>query len=408
MPLRSTALLVLLLALSLVMPVATVLAWRRLRGPRGVRVAGRIAMIALSQLVAVALAAVAVNDYAYFFTSWSDLFGSTPAVAAPAQADATRPATHHVHLTLTFHHVGAVVAQTPGTPADYGERVRRGLPAGLTATDWSVRSQWGRNGAVAAFTVTGARTGLTTSGFVYLPAAYFTAPARVQRRLPVVEVFADYSEHPDGLVFQTPYPGYLRTALRAGRTSPMVLVLVRADGPTEPANGCGNRGGADWQSLFSTDLPSALDRTLHLTPRGFATIGIGAGGYCAMRMALAEPDRFVAAASLLGCWAPVTSRDLSREPAVAAGGGSGDDLVALAARRAPAVSALIAPGLARTGVCGEGAAGAFLRDVRAPMSADVVGGYRHARFRWVIWASLMPRVFTWLSRHLPPARGAAA
>jgi hypothetical protein len=365
-------------------------------------------LLVLSQAVAVMCAAVALNDYAYFFTSWSDLFGSTPAVTAHPAIDEPRPA-HAARLALSFRHLGAPVDTLPlAASAPTGGPLRRGLPSGLTATDWSVRAEWSTRGAVAGFTVTGAHTALTTSGFVYLPPAYFTTAARSAHHLPMVEVFADYSEHPDDLVFSTPYPGYLLATLRAHRAEPMVLVLVRTDGPTAPANGCGDRrSGPDWQSYFATDLPSALDRTLRLSPPSYGAVGIGAGGYCAMRLALTAPQRFTAAASLLGCWAPAAAQDLSRRPAVPAPASRDDDLVTVLDHRPPPVSALVAPSLVHDGVCGGRSASEFLRQVRAPMAVDVVAGYRHARFRWVIWKSLLPRTFTWLSQRFAAGSGRA-
>jgi hypothetical protein len=68
-------LVILLAILAVALPVATVLLWARLPGPRAVRTATRLSLVGASQVAAVLLVAAVLNDYGYFYSSWSDLLG---------------------------------------------------------------------------------------------------------------------------------------------------------------------------------------------------------------------------------------------------------------------------------------------------------------------------------------------
>src|SRR5947209_7381858 len=63
------------IATVIALPLATVLLWGRLRGPRLIRQGQRLALIALCQGAAVLLAALMINNSYQLYTSWSDLFG---------------------------------------------------------------------------------------------------------------------------------------------------------------------------------------------------------------------------------------------------------------------------------------------------------------------------------------------
>src|SRR3954452_13241144 len=73
-------LLVLLGVLMVALPVATVALWTRVGGPRPVRTGARLSLVGLSRVTAVVFVAAALNDYGYFYASWSDLFGQSSPV----------------------------------------------------------------------------------------------------------------------------------------------------------------------------------------------------------------------------------------------------------------------------------------------------------------------------------------
>src|SRR3954453_20941706 len=62
--------------LTLALPVLTVVVWSRLSRRHVLTVSGRVALIVASQVVTVAMVAVAVNDYAYLYGSWDEVWRS--------------------------------------------------------------------------------------------------------------------------------------------------------------------------------------------------------------------------------------------------------------------------------------------------------------------------------------------
>jgi hypothetical protein len=382
MPLLGAWLLAVLAVLAIGVPIAAVVVWSRVRGPKPVRIASRVALVVTAQLSAVLLAAVAVNDYAYFFVSWSDLFGgSAPANAGPIadpHVENRTPST----VKLTKRSFGGVAVQHPLEPAGLpGTGARLRLPAGVTPTGWSVRSEWPSRGAVVTVPVTGRRSGLTAPAYVYLPPQYF-AVGRAARRLPIVEVIGNAGHNPLNLVYQTPYPGYLLNGIVQGRASPLVLVLPGGIAATgDCVDTAGGPGGPDTYTFVARDVPDAVAARLHLRPTGYAAIGEGAGGACAVRLAVTNPARFSAAASLLGC--------------------SPDQLVQQVRQEAPPVDLLVAPGSAPSVACDAKAGRRLVAAAHPPTSVTEVGGYEHLRFPWEVWKALVPAALTWLSVRLP-------
>ena len=69
--------LMLTLALVLVLATAALLTlWSRVRGATAARTAQRLGLLLLVQVSTLLLVAAAVNNYGYFYGSWSDLFGT--------------------------------------------------------------------------------------------------------------------------------------------------------------------------------------------------------------------------------------------------------------------------------------------------------------------------------------------
>ena len=71
------ALLVLLVLLAVGAPALTVLAWTRVPGPAALRAGQRFGMILGCQVTALLLVGALINNYFYFYSSWSDLLGNT-------------------------------------------------------------------------------------------------------------------------------------------------------------------------------------------------------------------------------------------------------------------------------------------------------------------------------------------
>ena len=63
--------------LAVAAPIGTYLLWNRIRGPRPVRAVTRLSMIGVSQVMAILLCGVVVNNYYGLYASWDDLLGDT-------------------------------------------------------------------------------------------------------------------------------------------------------------------------------------------------------------------------------------------------------------------------------------------------------------------------------------------
>src|ERR1700710_2285088 len=80
-------------------PGLCVLLWNKVRGPRALRGAYRLGLIAAAQAAALVFAGIAVNDYGGFYVSWSELAGvvgvvtgNVPHVALGSRTGAPKPA----------------------------------------------------------------------------------------------------------------------------------------------------------------------------------------------------------------------------------------------------------------------------------------------------------------------------
>jgi hypothetical protein len=85
--LTSLAVLVIVCLMAIAAPLCCLWAWSRIPGGRAVRTGARFGMVTLCQVTAVALVGIAVNDAGGFYSSWSDLLGtssSAPLTAATA------------------------------------------------------------------------------------------------------------------------------------------------------------------------------------------------------------------------------------------------------------------------------------------------------------------------------------
>ena len=388
MRLLGTPLLVLLIACALVMPVGVVTAWSRVPGPHAVRVGTRLGLVVLAQLTAVAAGLVALNDYGEFFTSWSELFGTGPAVAIVGL--------HHYGADPAAlgreHALRAAVPTLSHVPAT-GPAA---LPAGVEPTSWSTPSEWSRRGALVRTRIFGTHTNLSEQALVYLPPAFFAG----DRLMPVVEVMTGYPGSTLLLVDRLHYPSYLLDAMRSG-AKPMVLVLLRPSVTYPRDTECTDvPRGPQAFSFFAYDVPETVDATFGLQPTSYGAIGDSTGAMCAVKLAVVDPQRFVAAASLSGYFHAI--RDLTTGDLY---GGSvrtrqeNDIMWRLSNLPLPRVSLLVATSLTERGADGYQSAQKLLALVHPPMSADEIvlnsGGHNFAT-----WTREIPSALRWLDAHL--------
>lgn len=272
MPLTGRLLLLLLLVAGVVTPVATLLLWHRVRGPRAARIAQRAALLLVSQLSAVLLVAVSLNDYGNFYPSWASLFAGQPS-----------------GVQVSAHGAGT-------GPAAPGAGVRH-----LSDPTTSAAAQWPTTGRLESIQVSGAVSRLSQQAYVYLPPEYFQ-PTFQHSRFPAVEVFSDFPGTDQQLIGGTTGTGYvaaLQALLHQHQASPTVLVLIRPAVSYPRDTECTDvPSGPQAQTFYALDLPAQLGATYRILPTGWAALGTGTGGYCAAKLALTHSNAFRAAVAI--------------------------------------------------------------------------------------------------------------
>jgi enterochelin esterase-like enzyme len=383
MDLLGRPLVILLAALAVGLPAATYLLWSRVPGPGGLRAATRVALLGLSQVTAVLLVAALLNDYGYFYGSWSELLGGSTSDGRLVHARAAH---------------GALAAReaVPLTARSSGDRVTT-LP-GIAAS----LSQWRVEGRLESVRVSGGRSRLSEHAFVYLPPQYYQ-PAWAHRTFPAVEVLTGFPANDLSLVNRMYYPQVLQQQLAAHRARPMVLVMLRSTiSPPRDTECTDIPAGPQVETFLAQDVPVAIRDSLRVSPVGWGVIGDSTGGYCAAKIAMKHSDVFSAAVSLSGYYHAL--QDASTGDLW---GGSrvvrslNDPEWRLRHLAAPPVSLLLTISRQEHGPWGYVDTRRFLSLVRPPLHADSLvvarGGHNYAA-----WDAELPRAVSWLSAHLRP------
>lgn len=279
MSLTGAPFLILLTVLTVGVLALVVFFWPRLAstGPKGVAV--RLGALALTQVFLLSTAAAYTNSYFGFYSTWSDLLG---------------------------------VANT-STNQNYALTAPAPLGAGATADPITVHSRQGIDvpggdnpataGQLLDTTVQGATTGLSAHAIIYLPPQYFQ-PKFARTRFPAVIVSSGYPGSVTKLVTLLRYPARLAEGIAAGQDKPMVLIMMspmiipgRDTECTDVPN-----GGPLAASFWAKDVTGAVDRDFRVVSdaRGWGLVGDSTGGYCALKLAMMNSDKFSAAASLSG------------------------------------------------------------------------------------------------------------
>ncbi len=380
MPLLGWPLLVTLGLATVFATVLVVVLWSRVRGPTPVRLGQRLGLVVAGQVTAVLLVAASLNDYGFFYGSWSDLFGTSAQSAVVVHTAATRPARHHGGLTL--------------------EATRDTSLAGVDS--WSTPSQWSTRGRVESFTLSGAHSGLSEPAAVYLPPQYFQK-AHARTVFPAVEVFTGYPGTTQALVSRMKYPDVLLSQIDAHRARPMVLVMLRPTVVPPRDTECTDvPAGPQTLTYFGEDVPRTVSQILRVAPVGWGAMGDSTGGYCAAKLLLTHSSVFTAGAALSGYYHTLkdgTTGNLWGGSAVLRDLNDPEWLVRH--QPTPPVSLLATIGTGEIGGSGVRDTRRFAALVHAPMSMTTVfvpgGGHNFAT-----WSSVMPRALDFLSAHLVP------
>jgi enterochelin esterase-like enzyme len=366
-----------------VLAVPALAAWSwdrpRLRWPR------RVVLVVVSQAVVLAFGLAWINRTQDFYGSWSELRGheAPPVLGTGVQTT----------------HLGAGASQAdyqtldPSASAAAGGAWNRELLA-----DW--RTQGSRGSLVVSFALTGPRTHYVLPASVYLPAGYFSAANR-NRRYPVVELFPGYPGGPQTWLNDLSVRTYLDSAIAEGRLPPTIAVMVFNDPDGNKDSECVNAvDGAQAATYLAEDVPTAISHLLRVLPgrQSWAAVGYSTGGYCALHLALAYPQRYGAAVSLSGYLAPdlgAATGDVFRGNRVLAE----HDNVAwvLTHERAPNLPLLLGAGSADLPAMAAIHRLVPLLAASMPVTTAIVPGGGH---NGDVWTALEPAVWNWLGHHL--------
>ncbi|MFI1888873.1 alpha/beta hydrolase [Streptomyces jumonjinensis] len=246
---------------------ATVLLWPRLAGRTWRAVTGRIGLLLSTQLALFASVGLAANNAFLFYGSWSDLLGreDDPGVVVDHSAGADR----------------VEIVESRMAPVEGGSRADRG-------------------GRIHKVVVRGARSGIDSPAYVYLPPEYFQPEYR-ERSFPATVALTGYPGTAENLIKGQKYPQTAFRKAREGGMQPMVLVMLRSTvAPPRDTECVDVPGGPQAETFLGEDLPTAVSRTYRVgtAPRSWGVIGVSTGGYCALKIALHHPQRYSAGAGL--------------------------------------------------------------------------------------------------------------
>ncbi|MFJ3638360.1 alpha/beta hydrolase [Streptomyces sp. NPDC090108] len=356
---------IVLAVVALILPLAL---WSRMRGPRPLRTAARVLMLLFAQGTAVTLVFVLVNNQNNLYDNWADLVGTGNHVQQAT--DLGRDGTGGIALkTLPRVRQDFRPADGPGMRAAGGVRVTQ---------------------------LRGRVSGVNAEVYVWLPPQY-DEPAYRHTKFPVVELLPGYPGSAKAWFGALGTHQQLLPLMKDGRVAPFILVAPRTNLLAGVDTGCANvPGQVNADSWLSIDVPRMVADNFRVqpAPRGWAVAGYSAGAHCAVKLAVAHPDRFRAAVSMSGYNDPIGERNslAAQSPALRA---ANNPYLLLRKRAEPPRIALYLSGESGDGY----QAGMALESVaKAPTTVHVVflprsaGGHTLA-----LWRPQVPAVFRWLT-----------
>ncbi|HEY9373658.1 alpha/beta hydrolase [Streptomyces sp.] len=267
MGLTSNKVLALAVTLAVVFFVATVWLWPRLSRRNWRAVLGRVGLLLATQLALFASVGLAANKSFLFYGSWADLFGQEQSLGVVVD---------HSAGSKDVKVVGKQQLDVPGAS----------------------RSEVG--GQIQKVVVSGAKSGITSPAYVYLPPQYFQ-PAYAKTTFPVSVVLTGYPGTAENLLKGLKYPRTAFQQVKEGKMRPMILVMLRPTvAPPRDTECVDVKGGPKTETFFAQDLPTAVASMYRVgtQPRSWGFIGNSTGGYCALKIALHHPERYAAGAGL--------------------------------------------------------------------------------------------------------------
>ncbi|THA49798.1 esterase family protein [Streptomyces sp. A1136] len=272
----ATPLLIAVLVLALTF-AAVLRWWPRLAGRGWRRVAGRVGLLCLIQVLLLATVGLVANRTFLLYGSWAELAGHSKPAPPPGRAAADKP-------------VRVLGRQATGTPGGGPPQVA---------------------GVIEKVMVHGARSAVDVPAYVYLPPEYFQK-GNEDKKFPTTVVLTGFPGMAENLIKGLDYPKKAWSLVKEKKTRPMILVMLRPTTESARNTQCIDvPGGPRSETFFGTDLPKAVSATYRTTPqhaggaaRGWAVMGDSTGGYCALKLALQHPESYAAGVGLSADYKP--------------------------------------------------------------------------------------------------------
>ncbi|MBN0046110.1 esterase [Streptomyces actuosus] len=378
MSLTGTPFLATLITLAVVALALPLGLWSRLRGPRLLRAAARVVMLLFAQGTAVALVFVLVNNDNNLYDNWGDLLGTGEHVRRAADLGANGTG-------------GVVVEQLPSVR----QRFEPASGPGMRSA-----------GGVRVTQLRGRVSGVDAEVYVWLPPQY-DDPAYRHHRFPVVELLPGYPGSAKAWFGSLHAHEQLLPLMRSGSVAPFILVAPRTNLLSGRDTGCANTAGTvNADSWLSIDVPKMVRDNFRAAPgpSGWSVAGYSAGAHCALRLAVAHPDRYRAAVSMSGYNDPIGERRsvTAQSPALRA---ANNPYLLLRKAPVPPRISLYLSGQPRDGY---EAALALRRIAKAPTYVHVVYLPRNAGgHTMALWRPQVVPAFRWLTLHQGPRHAPA-
>lgn len=368
MSLTGTPFLYTTVVLALVALILPLLLWSRMRGPRPLRTAARVLMLLFAQGTAVTLVFVLVNNQNNLYDNWADLFGTG----------------NHVQQAADLGRDG-----TGGISFKRLPKVRQVF---RPADGPGMRSA----GGVRVTQLKGRVSGVNAEVYVWLPPQY-GEPAYRHHKFPVVELLPGYPGSAKAWFGSLKAHEQVLPLMRSGQVAPFIMVTPRTNLLAGVDTGCANvPGQVNADSWLSIDVPKMVMDNFRAqpAPQGWAVAGYSAGAHCAVKLAVAHPDRFRAAVSMSGYNDPIGERNSLAAQSPALRENNNPYLLLRKAAVPPRIALYV------SGESGDGyQAGVALESIaKAPTTVHVVflprsaGGHTMA-----LWRPQVPAVFRWLT-----------
>ncbi|MGW7427455.1 alpha/beta hydrolase [Streptomyces sp. NPDC054813] len=368
MSLTGTPFLYTTIVLSVVALILPLVLWSRMRGPQAVRTAARVLMLLFAQATAVTLIFVLVNNQNDLYDNWADLLGTG----------------NHVQQAADLGQDG-----TGGIALKRLPKVRQSFTA---SEGPAMRAA----GGVRVTQLKGRVSGVNAEVYVWLPPQY-DEPEYRYHRFPVVELLPGYPGSAKAWFGSLKVHEQLEPLMRSGRVAPFILVAPRTNLLAGVDTGCANiPGTVNADSWLSIDVPKMVTDNFRAAtaPANWAVAGYSAGAHCAVKLAVAHPDRYRAAISLSGYNDPIGERNSLAAQSVTLRERNNPYLLLRKAAAPPRIALYV------SGESGDGyQAGVALEQVaKAPTTVHVVflprsaGGHNMA-----LWRPQIPAVFEWLT-----------